>query len=193
MNFLEKIAQRLLIVIQFTLVFLFILFEEIIWEGLAEPIYKKIESLNITKKIEVLLNGFNSKILLIVFVLLLLGVEGIGLLAGFFFVKGYILFGLILYIAKIPIAGFTFWIFSVSKPKLLKFAWFNWAYKKLISGIAWLKEREIYKTSREMFATLKLKFLGIKEKYFTKDSLFTTEIKSFYKYIKNFKNRKKDD
>ncbi|MCK5855411.1 MAG: hypothetical protein KAG56_09325 [Sulfurovaceae bacterium] len=186
-------AQRLLIVIQFILVFLFILFEEIIWEGLAQPIYKKIESLQITQKIETLLDGFNSKILLTIFVLLLLGVEGAGLLAGFFFVQGQMLLGLILYIAKIPIAAFTFWMFKVSKPKLLSFGWFNWAYEKLMSGIDWLKEREIYKTSREMVSKIKLKFLEIKQKYFTKDSLFTTEIKSFYKYIKNFKNRKKND
>lgn len=193
MEFLKKIAQRLLIVIQFILVFLFILFEEIIWEGLAQPIYKKIESLQITQKIETLLDGFNSKILLTIFVLLLLGVEGAGLLAGFFFVQGQMLLGLILYIAKIPIAAFTFWMFKVSKPKLLSFGWFNWAYEKLMSGIDWLKEREIYKTSREMVSKIKLKFLEIKQKYFTKDSLFTTEIKSFYKYIKNFKNRKKND
>ena len=193
MEFLKKIAQRLLIVIQFILVFLFILFEEIIWEGLAQPIYKKIESLQITQKIETLLDGFNSKILLTIFVLLLLGVEGAGLLAGFFFVQGQMLLGLILYIAKIPIAAFTFWMFKVSKPKLLSFGWFNWAYEKLMSGIDWLKETEIYKTSREMVSKIKLKFLEIKQKYFTKDSLFTTEIKSFYKYIKNFKNRKKND
>lgn len=193
MDFFKKIAQRLLIVIQFILVFLFILFEEIIWEGLAEPIYKKIESLHITKKIEKLLNSFNSKILLTIFVLLLLGVEGAGLLAGFFFVNGQMLLGLILYLAKIPIAAFTFWIFKVSKPKFLSFYWFNVAYKKLMAGIKWLKETEIYSSSRELFSKVKLKFLAIKEKYFTKDSRFTTEIKSFYKYIKNFKNRKKDD
>ena len=193
MEFLQKIGQRLLIVIQFILVFLFILFEEIIWEGLAQPIYKKIESLHITQKIEILLDGFNSKILLTIFVLLLLGVEGAGLLAGFFFVQGHMLLGLLLYIAKIPIAAFTFWIFKVSKPKLLSFGWFNWAYEKLMSGIEWLKETQIYKASRDIVYKIKLKFLDIKQKYFTKDSLFTTEIKSFYKYIKNFKNRKKDD
>ena len=193
MGFIQKIAQRLLIVIQFILVFIFILFEEVIWEGLAQPIYRKIESLHITQKIEMLLNSFNSKIILIIFLLLLLGVEGAGILAGFFFVQGQILLGLFLYIAKIPIAGFTFWMFKVSKPKLLRFGWFKWAYEKLISGIDWLKETDIYKRSREMVSKIKLKFLDIKQKYFTKDSLFTTEIKSFYKYIKNFKNRKKDD
>jgi hypothetical protein len=192
-KFLKKIAQRLLIVIQFILVFLFILFEEIIWEGLAEPIYRKIESLRITQRVERVLQGLNSHILLVLFMVLLLGVEGAGLLAGFFFVKGYILFGLLLYIAKIPIAGFTFWVFKVSKNKLLRFRWFKWAYEKLMAGIEWLKETEIYKTSREKMTTLKIRFLVLKQKYFSKESRFITEIKSFYQYIKNFKNRKKDD
>jgi hypothetical protein len=192
-EFLKKIAQRLLIVIQFILVFLFILFEEIIWEGLAEPIYRKIESLRITQRVEKLLQGFNSHILLVLFMVLLLGVEGAGLLAGFFFVKGYILFGLLLYIAKIPIAGFTFWVFKVSKKKLLRFGWFNWAYEKLMAGIEWLKETEIYQTSREKMTMLKRRFFKFKQKYFSKESRFITEIKSFYRYIKNFKNRKKND
>ncbi len=193
MEFLKKIAQRLLLVIQFILVFLFILFEEIIWEGLAEPIYRKIESLHITQRVETVLQGLNSYILLVLFMVLLLGVEGAGLLAGFFFVKGYILFGLLLYIAKIPIAGFTFWVFKVSKKKLLHFTWFNWAYKKLMAGIEWLKDREIYQTSRKMTTTIKVKFLALKQKYFSKESRFITEIKSFYQYIKNFKNRKNND
>ena len=193
MEFLKKIAQRLLLVIQFILVFLFILFEEIIWEGLAEPIYRKIESLRITQRVETVLQGLNSYILLVLFMVLLLGVEGAGLLAGFFFVKGYILFGLLLYIAKIPIAGFTFWVFKVSKKKLLHFTWFNWAYKKLMAGIEWLKDREIYQTSRKMTTTIKVKFLALKQKYFSKESRFITEIKSFYQYIKNFKNRKNND
>ncbi len=193
MEFLKKIAQRLLIVIQFILVFLFILFEEIIWDGLAEPIYRKIESLRITQRVEKLLQGFNSHILLVLFMVLLLGVEGAGLLAGFFFVKGYILFGLLLYIAKIPIAGFTFWVFKVSKKKLLRFGWFNWAYEKLMAGIEWLKETEIYQTSREKMTMLKRRFFEFKQKYFSKESRFITEIKSFYRYIKNFKNRKKND
>jgi hypothetical protein len=192
-EFLKKIAQHLLIVIQFILVFLFILFEEIIWEGLAEPIYRKIESLRITQRVEKLLQGFNSHILLVLFMVLLLGVEGAGLLAGFFFVKGYILFGLLLYIAKIPIAGFTFWVFKVSKKKLLRFGWFNWAYEKLMAGIEWLKETEIYQTSREKMTMLKRRFFKFKQKYFSKESRFITEIKSFYRYIKNFKNRKKND
>ena len=192
MGFLEKIGQRLLLVLQFILVFLFILFEEIIWEGIAKPIYDKIESLHITQKIEAKIHNTNRYVILVVFLVLLLGVEAAGLLAGLFFVQGYVLFGLLLYVTKIPIAAFVFWLFKVAKKKLLSFDWFNWAYKKLMNGLEWLKETSIYNDTIEYMTRVKRKikaqWKAIKKKYFSKESSFTEELKSFYNYIKNFKN-----
>ncbi|SFV56884.1 Bll5565 protein [hydrothermal vent metagenome] len=197
MGFLEKIVQRLLIAIQFVLVFLFILFEEIVWEGLAKPIYDKIASLRILIRLEKIITLSNRYIVLLFFTTLLLGVEGAGLLAGLFFVQGKVLLGTALYIVKIPIAGFTFWLFKVAKPKLLSFDWFALAYNKLMNGIDWLKDTTIYKKSMsamlDMKSKIKLIFKNIKERYFFKDSRFVEELKSFYSYIKNFKNRKKND
>ena len=201
MGFLEKIGQRLLLVLQFILVFLFILFEEIIWEGIAKPIYNKIESLHITQKIEAKIANSNRYIILVVFLVLLLGVEAAGLLAGVFFVQGYVLLGLLLYITKIPIAAFVFWLFKVAKKKLLSFDWFNWTYEKLMSGVDWLKATSIYKDTIEymksMKSKIKIQWHKIKNRYFNKESSFTEELKSFYSYMKNFKNnikkRKKEE
>ena len=193
MNFLQKIAQRLLLVLQFILVFIFILFEEIIWEGIAKPIYEKIQSLKILQKLKSTIAHSNRYIILTVFLVLLLTVEAAGLLAGVFFVQGYIVFGLALYMAKIPIAAFVFWLFKVSKTKLLSFAWFEWSYKKLMAGLAWLKDLDIYKTTMEYISKLKSKIKEQRVKYFSKESRFTEELKSFYSYIKNFKNRKKEE
>ena len=201
MNFLQKIAQRLLLVVQFVLVFLFVLFEEIVWEGIAKPIYQKIQSLKILQMFEAKIVESNRYVVLTVFLVLLLAVEVAGLLAGVFFVQGYILFGLILYIAKIPIAAFVFWLFKVSKTKLLSFNWFLWSYDKLMAGLAWLKDLDIYKTTMKYIAELKIiikeQWKEIKVKHFSKDSRFIEELKSFYSYIKNFKenikNKKKED
>ncbi len=194
MNFLQKIAQRLLLIFQFVLVFLFILFEEIIWEGIAKPIYEKIQSLKILQKLKVQIAHSNRYVILVLFLVLLLTVEAAGLLAGVFFVQGYILFGLTLYMAKIPIAAFVFWLFKVSKRKLLSFNWFLWAYEKLMDGLAWLKNLDIYKTTvkymSEFKSKIKKQWKTIKVKYFSKNSRFTEELKSFYSYIKNFKNQK---
>jgi len=193
-NFLQKIVQRLLLVFQFILIFIFILFEEIIWEGIAKPIYEKIQSLKILQKLKVKIAHSNRYVILTVFLVLLLTVEAAGLLAGVFFVQGYILFGLALYMAKIPIAAFVFWLFKVSKSKLLSFSWFEWSYEKLMAGLAWLKGLDIYKTTMKVMSEFKVKIKKqwkiIQIKYFSKESRFTEELKSFYSYIKNFKNRK---
>ncbi|MBU1667531.1 hypothetical protein KKC13_03875 [bacterium] len=179
------------------LVFLFILFEEIIWEGIAKPIYKHIESLRILQKLEEHIMYANRYLVLVIFVVLLLGVEGAGLLAGLFFVQGKALLGLLLYVTKIPIAAFTFWLFKVSRIKLLSFDWFNWSYMKLMAGIAWLKNLDIYKKTVtymfDMKFKIKEKWNAMKEKYFSKESSFVAELKAFYSYIKNFKNRKKKE
>ena len=192
MNFLQKIAQRLLLVLQFVLVFLFILFEEIIWEGIAKPIYNTIESWHITQKLEGKIAQSNRYIILMVFLSFLFGVEGAGLSAGVFFIQGKVLLGLILYIAKIPIAAFVFWLFKVGKVKLLSFNWFNWSYQKLMNGLDWIKDLEIYKSTMAMMLSVKEKikknWKHFKGKYFDKDSSFTEELKSFYNYMKNFKN-----
>lgn len=197
MNFLQTIVQRLFLVVQFILVFLFILFEEIIWEGIAKPIYKQIESLQILQKVEENIVSTNRYVLLVIFVVLLLSVEGVGVVAGLFFVQGKALLGLVLYVIKIPIAAFTFWLFKVSRIKLLSFDWFNWSYRKLMVGIAWLKNLDIYKKTVNYMFDLKFKIKEkgkvIKEKYFFKESSFVTELKSFYSYMKNFKDRKKEE
>ena len=194
MKFLQKIAQHLLLIIQFILVFLFILFEEIIWEGIAKPIYQKIQSLKILQTFEEKIVHANRYVVLSTFLVLLLAVEAAGLLAGVFFIQGYVLLGLVLYVAKIPIAAFVFWLFKVSKSKLLSFNWFSWSYEKLIAGLTWLKDLDIYKTSVQYMSKIKSaikeQWHNIKLKYFSKESRFTEELKSFYTYIKNFKNRK---
>jgi len=195
MGFLEKIFGRVLLVFQFILVFLFILFEEIIWEGIAKPIYVKIESLRITQKLEAKIEHTHRYVVLSIFTLLLLGVEAAGFLAGLFFVQGKVILGLILYIAKIPIAAFVFWLFKVAKEKLLSFNWFNWSYEKLMVGLDWLKARESYKRMMAYMLVIKGKIKErwhvIKAKYFAQESSFMKELKAFYAYIKNFKNNMK--
>jgi len=192
--FLEKIAQRFLLIIQFILVFLFILFEEIIWEEIALPVYQKVQSLHILQRVQNSIDGLHRYFILVLFSILLFAVEVAGVLAGFLFVKGEVLMGIVLYVGKIPIAVFTFWLFRVTKEKLLSFGWFAWAYYRLMDGIDWLKERKVYQESMATFYKTKEKIkafiIPIKEKYFSQESKFVKDLKLFYRYIKNFRNRK---
>jgi len=189
-TFFKKTLQQLIITIQFFLVFLFILFEEIIWERVAEPIYDKIQSLKILQKLKILVKKTDRYTLLVIFLFFLLGVEGAGILAGILFIKGKLLLSVVLYICKVSIASFTFWLFKVSKSKLLSFKWFAWGYSLVMDGIEWIKSTDIYHSSIALISKLKTQLKNIKKRFFSKENKFLVEIKLFYRYLKKLTNRK---
>jgi len=185
---LSAIKNRLTSLLQLILVIIYIIFEELIWEGIAKPIYEFVHSLKILQKVEVKLHSVNASVILVIFVILLGVVEALGIYAGILFVSGQVLVGLLLYILKIPIAAFTFWVFRITEDKLMQFGWFKWTYDWIMKGIDWLKSREIYISTMERLAAVKVSIKKsvrvIKEKYFLKESPFITKIKHLYKIVK---------
>jgi len=186
---LTVIKNKLISLLQLILVMIFIIFEELIWEGIAKPIYEAIHSLRILQKLETKLQDINAYVILVIFVLLLATVETFGIYAGMLFVSGQVLLGLALYISKIPIAAFTFWLFRVSEDKLMQFEWFKWLYEKMMAGIAWLKSRKIYLDTmarlKHIKEKLKRNISAFKSQYFANESLFMVKVKSLYKTVKN--------
>ena len=186
---LSIIKNKLISLLQLILVIVYIIFEELIWEGIAKPIYEAIHSLKILQKIESKLQHANASVILVIFVVLLFIVEAFGIYAGMLFVSGQVVLGLLLYLSKIPIAAFTFWLFRVTEDKLMTFGWFKWLYDKMMSAIEWLKSREMYVKTMERLKSVKeglqkyIKFF--KEKYFSKESPFMTKVKSLYRTIKD--------
>jgi hypothetical protein len=189
MKLFKKIANRPLLPLQFILISIFIIFIEIIWERLAEPIYHKIQQLRVLQRLKIYVDRADRYTTLTIFIALLLSVEGAGLVAGVLFVQGQVIFGTLLYAIKIPIAGFTFWLFKVSKSKLLSFNWFSLSYNRLTGGIEWLKSTDIYKSSLKYISEVKTTLKKIRLRYFSKESHFIKDTKAFYRYIKNLKNR----
>ena len=191
---LTTIKNKLISLLQLILVMIYILFEELIWEGIAKPIYEAIHSLKILYKIELKLKDANAYLVLFIFVLLLLIVEGFGIYAGILFVSGQVALGLMLYIAKIPVAGFTFWLFRVSEDKLMEFSWFKKLYNWMLGAIEWLKSREVYKQTMQKLKVVKeaIKdtFSALKRKYFAKQSTFMQRVKDLYKVLKNVLKKK---
>ena len=181
---LGTIKHKFISFLQLILVMVYIIFEELIWEGVAKPIYEAIHSLKILQKIETKLEHANASLILVIFVLLLSVVEVFGIYAGMLFVSGQVLLGLSLYIAKIPIAAFTFWLFRVTEDKLMQFAWFKWLYEKIMQGIDWLKSREMYIRTMVNIKAMKEAIQAFKEKYFSVESPFVTKIKNLYAIIK---------
>jgi hypothetical protein len=181
---LSTIKNRLLSLLQLLLVITYIIFEELIWEGIAKPIYEIIHALKILQKIEAKLESVNPSMILFIFVVLLVIVEAFGIYAGMLFVSGQVLLGLALYISKIPIAAFTFWLFRVTEEKLMQFGWFKWLYDWIMKAIEWIKSSEIHQKTMELLVQLKTSIKDLKEKYFSGESPFIEKIKQLYNTVK---------
>ena len=185
---LQAIKNRLISLFQLLLVFIYVIFEELIWEGVAKPVYLFVHGLKILQKVETKLHSVNASVILVIFVVLLIIVEAFGIYAGVLFVSGQAALGLSLYIAKIPIAAFTFWIFRVTEDKLMEFAWFKWLYELIMRGITWLKSSEMYIATMKRLERVKISVKktvkAFKEKYFSKESTFITKLKHLYSTIK---------
>jgi len=185
---LTTIKNKLILLLQLILVIIYIIFEELIWEGVAKPIYEAIHGLKILQKIEIKLQHTNASVILFIFVVLLSIVEAFGIYAGILFVSGQVVLGLTLYISKIPIAAFTFWLFRVTEDKLMQFDWFKWIYDWIMKGIDWLKSCEMYiKTMarvKQIKKSIKAFIVEFKEKYFARKSPFMEKIKGLYAAVK---------
>ena len=185
---LKTLKHKFITLLQLILVIVYIIFEEIIWEGVAHPIYRYVHSLKILQKVEEKLHAVNAYVILVLFMVMLASVEALGLYAGYLFVSGNVAIGLSIYLTKIPIAAFTFWMFRVTEDKLMQFGWFKWLYQRIMAFIDWLKSLEIYQSTMQKLKVTKERikqfFRAIKEKYFSKESAFVTRMKRLYNSIK---------
>lgn len=186
---LSTINHKLILLLQLILVLIYIIFEELIWEGIAKPIYEFIHSLKVLQKVETILHSLNAYVILVIFVALLGIVEALGIYAGVLFVSGKMWHGMTLYLAKVPIAAFTFWIFRITEDKLMLFGWFKWTYDQIMKAIDWLKSCEMYSKTmerlRQIKKSMKEGIIVFKEKYFSKQSPFIEKIKSLYSAMKD--------
>ncbi|UPT77831.1 hypothetical protein MN086_01485 [Sulfurovum sp. XGS-02] len=181
---LSSIKHKVILLLQLLLVLTYIIFEELIWEGIAKPIYEAIHALKILQKIEAKLERVNPSAILAIFVVLLTIVEAFGVYAGMLFVSGQMVLGLVLYISKIPIAAFTFWLFRVTEEKLMQFGWFKWLYEWIMRAIDWIKSSEIHRRTMEYLLQVKIRIKALKEKYFSGESPFIEKMKQLYKRLK---------
>jgi len=162
---LKRFQKKLIHVVLTFLVFAYIIFEELIWETIAKPIYEYLHSLRILKKIEFYIHKLNRYILLVLFLALFIKVELLGLYAVALLAQGKVISGVILYSFKIPIGAFTFWLFKITKDRLMSFGWFKASYDFIMNIIDKIKNTQTYQEVKES----------------------TKEIKEFFK--ENFKNR----
>lgn len=141
---LKTIITRFADIVLGILVTVYIILEELVWDNIAEPIYSFIHGLSILQKAEEFINQLNRHVLLVLFLTLFTQVELLGIFALKLIGTGKIIAGTTLYAGKIPVAAFTFWLFRVSKEKLMTFGWFKQAYDIVISIIEKIKMSSIH-------------------------------------------------
>ena len=184
MNILTLIYTRSILFVQVLLVMTFVIFEELVWDVFAKPVYEYISKLEILKSLQKKLEHTNRYLILVIFVLLFATVEAAGVYAGVLLLQGNVLPAVVLYISKIPIAAFTFWLFGVTKDKLLSFDWFRWLYNKIISAFEWVKHTRIYQDVKISISHIKSKIKLYKTKLSSGESKILRRYKGLYKRLK---------
>ncbi len=189
---LKSISKRVISIFEYILVVIFIVFEELIWERIAIPLFGYLSSLKVMQYIESAILKLNRYIILLIFVSLFIVVEGAGITAGILMVNDMVLTGFLLYAMKIPVAAFTFWLFKISEAKLLSFDWFKSIYYGIKSVVRWLKSTSIYKS-----VLLHIKWLKdhikpyiykIKNIVSNKESRVFVKLKRLYRLLKRKKS-----
>jgi hypothetical protein len=173
-------------------VFIYILLEELIWDTIAIPVFRFVHSLKVLQRIESSVVDLNRYALLCVFLFLFIQVELLGFIAIGLLAKGSLAFGITLYIGKIPVAAFTFWLFRIAKTKLLTFAWFKISYDFLIWIIDTIKTSAIHQSIVGQIVNLKQKLEKLLPRNWIqtvkKSSLFLSINRSrlaFIRYLKS--------
>jgi hypothetical protein len=174
--------KKILKIVLILLVFIYIIFEELIWEKFAKPIITFITNQEIFKNLIPKILNLNSYFILIFFVSIFVIVEIIGAYAGLLFISGHIVTATLIYILKIPVAAFIFWFFNIVKPKLLEFKWFKFVYDNLILAIYKIKNSSIYIMIKQKVADYKR---ILKENGFLSKGRLKHKIIGLYKIIKH--------
>lgn len=148
----RKIFKALLTV----LIIIYLILDELIWERIAEPLYEFLHGLKILQKLEVVIVRLNRYTLLVLFLLLFALVELLGVVAIGLFAHGLVIPATFLYVGKIPITAFTFWLFKIAKDKLLTFGWFKFCYDWLLWGLNKIKTSAIYLSIKAKAVSVKM-------------------------------------
>ncbi len=161
----------------------YILFEELIWNTFAKPIYQYFKSLALLDNLKEYFLRTNRYGLLSVFVFIFALTEVMGFVSAFYFVQGDILLAMFVYISKIPIAAFTFWLFDLTKSKLLTFSWVKISYDFCIKQIDRVVNTSIYKNIKLKVSVARVNMKQLYQSYFKKDG-FVGSIKAHYLVFK---------
>jgi hypothetical protein len=184
---MKKIKPKILAIKLFEsiLVIGYILFEELIWNVFAKPIFQYFKSLVILNSLKKIFLGMNRYLLLSVFLSILTITEAMGFFSGYCFMNGYIFTGLAVYTLKIPIAAFTFWLFDLSKDKLMTFHWLETSYSYILGLIDKFVNSSLHVYIKAKIMAIRLKTKQLDSQYFGEEG-FISSVKSHYQVFKPY-------
>ncbi|MGR8979052.1 MAG: hypothetical protein ACU84H_03025 [Gammaproteobacteria bacterium] len=143
---LKTIIAKIADIVLGILVTIYIVLEELVWESIAEPVYAFIHGLKILQKAEEIIDELDRHVLMVFFLALFIQVELLGIFALKLIGTGKVIAGTALYAGKIPVAALTFWLFRVSKKKLMTFGWFKQVYGLVIAVVEKIKSSAIHQS-----------------------------------------------
>jgi hypothetical protein len=127
----------------------------------------------------------NRYLLLSVFISILAITEAMGFFSGYCFMNGYIFTGLAVYTLKIPIAAFTFWLFDLSKDKLMTFHWLETSYSYILGLIDKFVNSSLHVYIKAKIMAIRLKTKQLVSQYFGEKG-FISSVKSHYQVFKPY-------
>ncbi len=170
MKVLQDIFKKIYYYIQLLVLLIYIVLEELIWEEFAKPVYNYIVKLRIAAAFEQFLKRQNRYVPLIFFLSTFVFGELLGLMTPFILAKGLVVVAVLIYMTKVLIVAFAFWLFKIEKERLLSFSFFRIAYDKIVYISEKVKATTLYqklvKQLKEIKTYLKVKIRYIKDKIF---------------------------
>jgi len=163
----------------------YILFEELIWDVFAKPVFQYFKNLVALDALKKSFQVMNRTMLLTVFIVILAITEIMGFASGFFIVNGHLFFGIMIYALKIPIAAFTFWLFDLTREKLMTFRWLKISYDYIMNLIYFFTHSDIHAYMKERMIKLRSKIKQLSQQYFGKGG-FLASVKTHYLVIRSF-------
>lgn len=150
---LRRIRNSLLIF----LILIYILFEELIWEGAVAPVIHFVSDFHLYRSfleyIELRAGRFTVLILFIVpFVI----GEIIGIISGILVAHLYLLSAVVLYMCKIPLIVVALAILQKGKEKLLTFGWFALCYQWSTTQLEKLHQSQLYQQIHVIIARIRI-------------------------------------
>ena len=139
------------------IVVLYLLFEELIWETLVDPLVRALRRFALYRRfLDYIHERASPRVVLVLFVIPFVMGEGASLLSALLLAQWHVILAVMVYMLKIPLVIVALGIFQQGREKLLDhYRWFAWLYWRLLSGLSWIKATPMYHFAMGIFQKIK--------------------------------------